>query len=95
MFLVDTEYTAPIEKIEENTPHHRAWLDLEVSKGVILCAGPKVPRTGGILIVLAKDKAEVTQLFNHDPFVINNLVKYSVTEFIAGKRHPLIKDLVG
>lgn len=71
MFLVNTEYTVPIEKVEEHTPHHRAWLDLQLERGKILCAGPKVPRTGGIIIVLAKDIAEVEELFSHDPFVIN------------------------
>ena len=93
MFLVETKYITELSVIEENTPNHRTWLDLQVERGVILCAGPKVPRTGGVIIVLLKDKAEVEELFRHDPFVINNLVEYKITEFVAGKRHELIKDL--
>ncbi len=93
MFLVNTEYTVELSKIEEYTPHHRAWLDMQVERGHILCAGPKVPRSGGIIIVLAKTQDEVDELFKHDPFVINKLVKYTTTEFSAGKRHSLIKDL--
>ena len=93
MFLVETKYIAELPAIEESTPHHRSWLDLQVERGLILCAGPKVPRTGGVIIVIVKELAEVEELFRHDPFVINNLVEYKITEFIAGKRHTLIKDL--
>ena len=93
MFLVEINYIVPIEEVEEYTVSHRAWLDVQVERGNILCVGPKVPRTGGIIIFLAKSKSEVEELIKQDPFHINNIGKYIITEFSANRRHQLIKSL--
>ena len=51
MFVVTITYTKPIEAIEAKTVEHRTWLDQHVASGLVIAAGPMVPRTGGILIV--------------------------------------------
>lgn len=93
MFLVEINYLVPIEVVEEHTVPHRAWLDVEVSRGNILLAGPKVPRTGGVLVLLSKTRAEAEELIKQDPFYMNNIGKYTITEFSATRRNQLIQSL--
>ena len=91
MFVVTITYTQPIEAIEARTVEHREWLDQHVASGRIVAAGPRVPRTGGILIVSSQGtKAELETLLKDDPFQIHGLADYAVTEFKAGKLNPAL-----
>lgn len=93
MFVVTITYTQPIEAIEEKTAEHRAWLDIHVASGLIIAAGPMVPRTGGILIVRSGGtKEELEALLKADPFQVHNLADYKVTEFKAGKLNPALTE---
>jgi uncharacterized protein YciI len=91
MFIVTITYTQPIEAIEARTAEHREWLDQHVASGLIVAAGPMVPRTGGVLVVssaLTKDALET--LLKDDPFKVHGLADYAVTEFKAGKLNPAL-----
>jgi uncharacterized protein YciI len=89
MFIVTITYTQPIEAIEAKTAEHREWLDQHVASGLIIAAGPMVPRTGGILVVRSGETKEALEtLLKADPFQIHGLADYAVTEFKAGKLNP-------
>lgn len=89
MFIVTITYTQPIEAIEARTTEHREWLDQHVASGLIIAAGPMVPRTGGILVVRSGGtKDELEAVLKADPFQIHGLADYAVTEFKAGKLNP-------
>ena len=91
MFVVTITYTQPIEVIEAKTVEHREWLDQHVASGLIIAAGPMVPRTGGILIARGGGtKEELEALLQVDPFRIHGLADYAVTEFKAGKLNPAL-----
>ncbi|QYC11094.1 YciI family protein [Brevundimonas nasdae] len=91
MFVVTLTYTKPIEAIEAKTVEHRAWLDQHVASGLVIAAGPMVPRTGGILIVRSGGtKEELIALLKDDPFQVADLATYTVTEFNAGKLNPAL-----
>jgi uncharacterized protein YciI len=91
MFIVTITYTQPIEAIEARTVEHREWLDIHVASGLIIAAGPMVPRTGGILVVRSGGTKEALEdLLKADPFQINGLAHYQVTEFKAGKLNPAL-----
>ena len=93
MFIVTITYTQPIEAIEAKTVEHRAWLDLHVASGLILAAGPMVPRTGGILVGRGGGtKEELESLLKADPFQVHGLADYRITEFKAGKLNPVLAD---
>ncbi|WP_295167262.1 YciI family protein [uncultured Brevundimonas sp.] len=93
MFIVTITYTQPIEAIEERTVEHRAWLDQHVASGLIIAAGPMVPRTGGILVVRSGGtKQELETLLKDDPFQVHGLADYTVTEFKAGKLNPALVE---
>jgi uncharacterized protein YciI len=91
MFVVTITYTQPIEAIEAKTAEHREWLDQHVASGLIVAAGPMVPRTGGILIVASRGtKEELETLLKADPFQVHGLAEYEVAEFKAGKLNPAL-----
>ncbi|CAN5302530.1 YciI family protein [soil metagenome] len=96
MFVVDITYTRPIAEIEAKTAEHRAWLDSHMASGLLLMTGPKVPRTGGILIARGgQTEAELAAILAEDPFQIADLADYVITEFAAGKINPALTGLTG
>ena len=94
MIIVNIKYTAPLSAIDSLVGEHRAWLDIQYANGVLLCSGPKNPKTGGVVIALGSNKAEIEALFNDDPYNVNHVAEYTFTEFNPVKFHPQIKDLV-
>jgi uncharacterized protein YciI len=93
MFILDLEYSggADLSKIDALLDSHRAWLDVYYQQGIFLFSGPKKPRAGGIIVALCDSITQIEQITQGDPFVINELVKYRITEFAATKAH---KDFV-
>jgi uncharacterized protein YciI len=86
MFIVTITYTQPIEAIEARTVEHREWLDQHVASGLVIAAGPMVPRTGGVLVVASRGtKEELETLLRDDPFQVHGLADYAVTELEVGK----------
>ena len=82
MFIVTLTYTAPIERIDAYLPAHRAWLEEQYARGLMLMSGRKEPRDGGILIAHAADRAELEAALRDDPFAQAGLATYAITEFI-------------
>lgn len=95
MFIVNLNYIAPLEQIDAIMGDHMKFLRKYYKVNAFVASGRKVPRTGGIILVLAKSKEEVERIINEDPFVINNLAEYSITEFKTSQVHPELKNLLG
>ena len=84
MFIVSLNYTAPLERIDASRAAHRAWLEDHAARGLILRAGPTVPRDGGIRVAHAASRAELEEALRGDPFHRDGLATYAITEFAAG-----------
>lgn len=95
MFIVNLNYVVPLERIDAVMGDHMKFLNKYYKLNVFIASGRKVPRTGGIILVLAKSKEEVEKIINEDPFVINKLAEYSITEFLTSQAHPDLKKLLG
>ena len=76
--LVLIRYTAPMDKVAEATPAHRAYLGTLNDQGYLLVSGPFDPRTGGaILLRLPDDRAGLLEeIRDNDPFYKQNLAEY-------------------
>ena len=62
---------------------------------LLLLAGAKVPRTGGVLIARGgQTKDELAATLAEDPFLALGLADYAITEFVAGKYPPVLAGLV-
>ena len=94
MFVVDLTYIVPLESIDAAMGDHMKFLRKYYKLNTFIASGRKVPRTGGIILVLAKTKGEVERIINEDPFIINKLAKYSIAEFQTSQVHPDLKNLI-
>ncbi|WP_374290270.1 YciI family protein [Paenirhodobacter enshiensis] len=90
IFVVDLEYTAPMERIEGKLDAHRRFLDENYARGRFLASGPKEPRTGGVILALGTSRAEIETLLESDPFKALDLARYTVTEFHPVKAAPAL-----
>lgn len=94
MFVVNLNYVASLEQIDANMGDHMQFLRKYYKLNVFIASGRKVPRTGGIILVLAKSKEEAEKIINEDPFIKNKLAEYSIIEFKTSQVHPVLKDLI-
>jgi uncharacterized protein YciI len=94
MFIINLTYIVPLEKLDAHMPEHVAFLRKHYAQNVFVASGRKVPRTGGIILALAKSKVEIENIMNEDPFISLKLAEYSVTEFLTSQYHPDLKKLL-
>jgi len=73
---------------------HVKYLRKYYKQNVFVASGRKVPRTGGIILALAKSKEEVDRIISEDPFYIHKLAEFTVTEFLTSQHHPDLKNLL-
>lgn len=84
-FIIQITYTKPIEAIEALMEPHVAFLDRFFEAGTFICSGPQSPRVGGIIICQAENKPEVATIVTEDPFYVNEVATYEITEFTPTK----------
>ena len=61
------------------------FLNEQYELGNFIASGRKVPRTGGIILSKVESKSELEKIIEKDPFKINGLADYDLTEFIPSK----------
>lgn len=94
MYIINVTYTKPIEEIDKHLVAHRAFLDKFYATGNLICSGPQNPRTGGIIVCTFPNADEVWKFIHQDPFYINGIADYSITEFMAVKYAKEIEKFV-
>ena len=94
MFIINLNYIVPLEQLDAHMTDHVKFLRHYYKKNVFVASGRKVPRTGGIILALAKSKEEVEQIISEDPFYIHKLAEFSITEFLTSQYHPELKKLL-
>jgi uncharacterized protein YciI len=94
MFIINLNYIVPLEKLDAHMTDHVKFLQKYYKLNVFVASGRKVPRTGGIILALAKSKEKVEQIIREDPFYIHKLAEFSITEFLTSQHHPDLKKLL-
>ena len=94
MFIIDLHYIVPLDKLDEYMTEHVKYLHKYYKLNVFVASGRKVPRTGGIILALAKSKEEVEQIVSEDPFYVHKLADFSITEFLTSQSHPEFKKVL-
>jgi len=85
MFIVRLNYIVPLETVDKHLPAHVEWLHKHEAEGRFLVYGRLVPRTGGVIVARAKDRAGMDAILATDPFGINGVCTYDVIEFCENK----------
>ncbi len=94
MFIINLNYIVPLEKLDIHMTAHVKFLQKYYKMNVFVASGRKVPRTGGIILALAKSLEEVEKIIAEDPFHRHKLAEFTVTEFLTSQYHPEIKRLL-
>ncbi|RNI33137.1 hypothetical protein EFA69_01580 [Rufibacter immobilis] len=94
MFLIELTYKGAFSEVEPFMAEHLAFVEKHFAKGNFLASGRKVPRTGGLIFCQAVSKTAVEELMQEDPFVYQDLVELTVTEFVASRAVDTLKGLL-
>ncbi|WP_281546257.1 YciI family protein [Grimontia sp. SpTr1] len=97
MFIVSLTYKVELSEVDQYIEAHVTFLEKYYAAGKFIASGRKVPRTGGVILVNATNKAELDTIIKEDPFYIANVADYEVTEFIptmAAKEFDAIKNCI-
>jgi uncharacterized protein YciI len=94
-FVVEATYCAPIERVREAYPRHRAWLQKGYDLGLFLCSGPKNPPGGGYLVARAESVEVLKTMFEEEPLNLERLAIFTFTEFVPVKRQACTEDWFG
>ena len=90
MYIVEFHNLKPNDEVDEALTEHRAFLAKYVELGVIVAAGPKVPRTGGMIVVADVPRARLDQMLAEDPFLQRGSARCEVTEFKSNFLNPAL-----
>lgn len=94
MFIINLNYIVPLEQLDAHMTEHVKFLNKYYKQNVFVASGRKVPRTGGIILALAKSKEEVEHIISEDPFYTFKLAEFTITEFLTSQYHPALKKLL-
>lgn len=94
MFIINLNYIVPLEKLDAHMADHVKFLRKYYKQNVFVASGRKVPRTGGIILALAKSKEEIESIIAEDPFYTHKLAEFTITEFLTSQYHPELKKLL-
>jgi len=86
MFVIELTYTADLARIDARMREHMSFLKKHYTSGHFLVSGRKIPRDGGIILAVGKDRAEIEAIAAQDPFVTHGLAIARVIEFRASQR---------
>lgn len=81
MFAFHSVYLKPLEEVDKYVDAHRAYLRTLVEQKILVCSGPRVPRTGGFILLNAGSKDEALNIMSLDPYVLNGMATYNLIEF--------------
>ena len=94
MFIINLDYIVPLEVLDAHMKAHVAFLQKYYKNNTFIASGRKVPRTGGIILAMAKSRDEIEAIIKEDPFYEHKLATFTITEFLTSQYHPELKSLL-
>jgi uncharacterized protein YciI len=94
MFIIELSYRVELSEIDAHMKAHVAFLKKYYAAGKFLVSGRKIPRDGGIIVAVGKDRDELTAIMSEDPFVSKQLADFRLIEFRASQRADELQALV-
>ncbi|HYQ41724.1 MAG TPA: YciI family protein [Polyangiaceae bacterium] len=86
MFVIELMYKAELSEIDAHMKAHVAFLKKYYAAGNFLVSGRKIPRDGGIILAVGKDKPQIEAIIAEDPFFRHGLAEFRIIEFRASQR---------
>jgi uncharacterized protein YciI len=86
MFIIELIYKTDLRAIDAHMAAHVKFLKKFYASGHFLVSGRKIPRDGGIILSVAKSRAELETIVREDPFHIHGLAEFRIIEFRASQK---------
>ena len=86
MFVIELVYKVELAQIDAHMAAHVAFLKKHYADGTFLVSGRKIPRDGGIILAVGRDREQIEAIMRDDPFVSRGLADIRVIEFRASQR---------
>jgi len=86
MFVIELIYKAPLPEIDAHMAAHMIFLKKHYAAGNFLVSGRKIPRDGGIILAVGKNREHIEAIAREDPFVARGLADVRIIEFQASQR---------
>jgi len=86
MFIIELTYKKEMSFVEKFLEAHRSFLDDQYANGTFIASGPKNPRDGGVILAREMDRSELERIIALDPFYIEEISHFKITEFAVTKR---------
>jgi len=86
VFVIELLYKADLTQIDAHMKAHVRFLNKYYASGHFLVSGRKIPRDGGIILAVAKDRGEVEEIVKEDPFYAHGLADFRIIEFRVSQR---------
>ena len=86
MFVIELNYKVDLAVIDAHMSAHVRFLKKYYAAGHFLVSGRKVPRDGGIILAVGKDKRQIEAIVQEDPFHAHGLADFRIIEFRASQR---------
>jgi uncharacterized protein YciI len=86
MFVIELTYKAPLADIDASMAAHVRFLKKYYAAGNFLVSGRQIPRAGGIILAVGKDRQQIEGIIREDPFVKSGLADFRIIEFRPSQR---------
>ena|SRR5437879_1029910 len=86
MFVIELIYKAELAEIDVHMAAHVIFLKKYYAAGNFLVSGRKVPRDGGIILAVGKNRRQIEAIVEEDPFFEHGLADVRIIEFCASQR---------
>jgi len=94
VFVIELNYKAALSEIDAHMAAHVAFLKKYYAAGNFLVSGRKIPRDGGVILAVGKDREQIEAIVREDPFHALGLADFRVIEFRASQRAPDIQERI-
>jgi len=94
VFVIELNYKAALSEIDAHMAAHVAFLKKYYAAGHFLVSGRKIPRDGGVILAVGKDREQIEAIVREDPFHALGLADFRVVEFRASQRASDIQERI-
>jgi uncharacterized protein YciI len=94
VFVIELIYKADLADIDAHMSAHVRFLKKYYAAGNFLVSGRKIPRDGGIILAVGKNRQEIEAIVREDPFLKHGLADCRIVEFRASQRADDIQQRV-
>ena len=94
MFVIELIYKTDLGKIDAHMTAHVHFLKKYYASGNFLVSGRKIPRDGGIILAVGKNREEIESIVKEDPFFKHGLADFRIIEFRASQRADDIQERI-